>query len=148
MSASSSEKAAKSAVSILSYAPNTEKRLREKLYHKGFSAEDIDFAVDYVKKKGYLNDQRQIAYSVESLATRKLYGVRRIREELYKSGYSRELIDALDFSEYDFAQLCEQYAAKRPNDTPEKLAAALQRHGFSKNEIIAVLKKRIKDDSF
>ena len=147
MSASGSEKAAKSAVSILSYAPNTEKRLREKLYRKGFSEEDIEFAVDYVKVKGYLNDQRQIAYSVDSLATRKLYGVRRIREELYKSGYSRELIDEVDFSEYDFTQLCEQYAAKRPNDTPEKLAAALQRHGFSKNEIMTVIKKRIKDQS-
>lgn len=40
-----------SAMNILVYANNTEKRLREKLSRKGYCSDDIDTALEYVKGK-------------------------------------------------------------------------------------------------
>ena len=106
---SDSEKACiNSALNILVYANNTEKKLREKLYRKGYSNTAIDSAIDYVKGKGYIDENAQILDAAELLATAKLYGKKRIAVELYKKGFKRDAIASIDYTELgiDFVAGC------------------------------------------
>ena len=97
----SEKKCIASAMNILVYASNTEKRLREKLLRKGCSQSDVDAAVAYCKGKGYINDSSQLIYTAQVMASSKLYGKRRLVVELYKKGFRREDIAALDYDELD-----------------------------------------------
>ena len=131
------KKAVRSALNILGYADNTEKKLREKLSHKGYDPASVDFAVDYVKNMGALNDSRFIDIEVRRLAERKLYGIRRITQELFVKGFSREDIASVDLSELDFPALCAKRIAQLSSRYPDrrKLYAALQRYGYTSSDI-------------
>ncbi len=140
--------AIKSALNILAYAPNPEKKLREKLKTKGFSQNAADCAVAYVKEKGYLNEAAQAERMAELLAKKKFYGKARIYAELYKKGYSREAVGSVDLSEYDFAALCAEYILKTEDadavtekNRRDKLAVALRRRGYSGGEILTAMRK-------
>ena len=131
------KKAARSALNMLDYADCTEKKLIEKLRRKGYDEEEIDYAVAYAKRVGYLNDSRLIANAVYGIANSKLYGKRRVIAELFTKGFKREDIDAVDFEEIDFVDNCVKRIEKTKNrysDT-RKLYAALLRYGFSPSEI-------------
>lgn len=131
------QKAARSALNILDYADNTERKLREKLARKGYSRDETDYAVEYAKKSGYLNEKRHLENAVYTIANHKLYGKRRIRAELYQKGFRIEDIDNIDFSEIDFASNCAERIKKTVNryDDKNKLQAALLRYGFSYEDI-------------
>jgi regulatory protein len=81
------------ASNILVFADNTEKSLREKLSRKGFAPELIDKAVDKLKEAGLVNDARLMRSYTEYLADKKLYGKARIKLELQKKGFERDLIN-------------------------------------------------------
>lgn len=131
------QKAAQSALNILGYADNTEKKLREKLKRKGYSEEESDFAVAYATKLGYLDEKRHLEMAIYSLANTKLYGKKRIIQDLYIKGFKRSDIAEADFSEIDFPRNC----CKRIKQTKKnysdvnKLYCALLRYGFSGSEI-------------
>ncbi len=133
------KKATRSALNILDYADNTEKKLREKLFRKGYSEDEVDFAVEYAKRKGYLNDRRLAENAMERIANAKLYGKQRIVQELYNKGVSRDIISELDFSEIDFARNCAKRILQTKNRYAdrEKLNAALLRYGFRYSDIKA-----------
>lgn len=99
-------RARKTAVNILSYSDNTELRLREKLAAKGFSREAADDAVRYVISRGWLDEQKQVESALRYLAEVKLFGRRRILQELRKRGFRRTVIDSCDFNSCDFAGNC------------------------------------------
>lgn len=131
------QKAIRSALNILDYADNTEKKLREKLFRKGYTAEETDIAVEYARKMDYLNESRFLEVMVYSLANTKLYGRRRIIQELYVKGFRREIIAEADFSEIDFIANCCKRVKKTKNNYSDvrKLYEALLRYGFSSDEI-------------
>ena len=131
------KKALNTALNILGFADNTEKKLREKLARKGHGPEAIDYACDYVKRIGALNDKRFIEREATRIAEQKLYGRRRIAQELYAKGFSREDILSLDFGEVDFPALCARRIVKtRARFTdPRKLYAALVRYGYTSSDI-------------
>ena len=131
------KKAVRSALNILGYADNTEKKLREKLTHKGYDPDSVEFAIDYVKNMGALNDSRFIEIEVRRLAERKLYGIRRITQELSVKGFSRADIASVDLSEIDFPALCAKRIAQISSRYPDrrKLYAALQRYGYTSSDI-------------
>lgn len=135
------EKALRSALNILDYADNTEKKLREKLARKGNPPVAVDFAVDYCKKHGFLNDMRYLLHISERIANGKLYGRRRVIEELYTKGFRREDIEELTFEDIDFAENCAERirrTAARYSDT-DKLKNALLRYGFTWSDIHSAL---------
>ena len=131
------QKAVRSALNMLDYADNTEKRLREKLFHKGYSTDEVDFAIEYAKKMDYLNESRFLEAFIYSLANTKLYGKRRIIQELYVKGFTREVISEADFSEIDFTANCFKRLRMTKNNYSDtrKLYAALLRYGYSPDEI-------------
>ena len=144
---SDSEKACiNSALNILVYANNTEKKLREKLYRKGYSNTAIDTAIDYVKGKVYIDE------NAELLATAKLYGKKRIAVELYKKGFKRDAIASIDYTELgiDFvagcaAMICRTYRLREDEEKrsfvpDDRQIGALIRYGYSIGEIKEAVK--------
>ena len=127
-------------IRILAYAPNTEKQLRNKLKHKGHDLDLIDSAIEYFIERGYVNDSDYIERVAENLANKKLYGIGRIKNELYRMGFSYELIQELTFDEIDFESNCAKMLRKRGGQFDEKTVAALRRYGYSGVEIKAAYK--------
>lgn len=138
-------RARKTAVNILSYSDNTELRLREKLAAKGFSREAADDAVRYVISRGWLDEQKQVESALRYLAEVKLFGRRRILQELRKRGFRRTVIDSCDFNSCDFAGNCRRLWEKRGNTDDERTVAYLIRAGYSGDDIRAA--RRMSEDN-
>lgn len=131
------KRARKTAINILSYSDNSELRLREKLTAKGFSREAADNAVEYVISRGWLDEQKQAESALRYLAEVKLFGRRRILQELRKRGFPRTVIDSCDFDSCDFAGNCRRLWEKRGNTDDERTVAYLIRAGYSGDDIRA-----------
>ena len=131
------ERALKSTLNILDYADNTERKLREKLARKGFARDAIDYAVEYVKNCGLLDDRRYMRDLVDRAVRVKLYGRRRVTQELFAKGFTRGDIESFDFSEFDFPAACAERIRKTARRYPDrdKLYASLARSGFTPNDI-------------
>lgn len=82
------KKARKKAMRLLERMDRTEKGLKDKLIHSGFSEEASGDAVAYVKEFGYLNDLRYAENYIFSRVHEK--SRQRILQELYQKGVSRE----------------------------------------------------------
>ncbi|MBQ7968977.1 MAG: regulatory protein RecX [Clostridia bacterium] len=133
------------ASNILVFADNTEKSLREKLMRKGFAPELVDKAVERLKEAGLVNDARLMKSYTEYLADKKLYGKARIKLELQKKGFDRELING-KFDEctedVDFKENCVKMVRKKnlvqkicDTKTARAVTAALARYGYGYAEI-------------
>ena len=64
----------KAAFNVLAYGDNTARMLEEKLKNKGFSQESIEFSVNYMRQRGYINEMRYLRRLVDQLANQKYYG--------------------------------------------------------------------------
>jgi SOS response regulatory protein OraA/RecX len=134
--------ARKSAVNILTYADNTERRLREKLSAKGFSREASDDAVRYVISRGWLDERKQAEAALRYLSGVKLYGRKRIILELRKRGFRRDIIDGCDFDGIDFGEICLRLWEKIGSGEDERTMSRLIRAGFGGDDIRAARKMR------
>ncbi len=127
------------AVKLLAYKTYTELGLREKLKNKGYVGAEIDEALDFVKKQGYINDALIAQNALEKLSVK--YGKRRIFAYLASKGIPREVIEGLDTSEIDFKESARNVALKMAAKGKEsdKIAASLSRYGFTSSEIYYAL---------
>ena len=133
------------ASNILVFADNTEKNLRDKLTRKGFNDEAIDAAVNKMKEAGLINDARLMQSVSEYLADKKLYGRARIKLELQKKGFDKQLIgENLNecVSNVDFKENCLKLVHKKKladkikdSKTARAVTAALARYGYGYAEI-------------
>lgn len=113
----------------------TEKGLREKLASKEkYTEDEIEDALAYVKKFGYINDLRLAENSVPKLAAR-LWGKTKICHYLRSKGVSSDDVAALDFSDIDFYENCKLLALKNRVKPREKLLRLLYNAGFTSDEI-------------
>ena len=113
----------------------TEKGLREKLESKEkYTEDEIEDAVAYVKRFGYVNDRRLAENSVPKLAMR-LWGKKKICYYLRSKGISSDIVSALDFSDIDFYENCKSLALKNRSKPREKLIRLLLNAGFSSDEV-------------
>ena len=128
--------AVRRALSILAASDNSEAMLYRKLCMRKIERDDAAFAVAYVKAKGLIREQEQLARMVTRLANEKLYGRTRIVHTLSAKGYRiadiNESIDTLCArGELDFEKLkLALYEKKKPKDDAEKRKLAYA-HGFS-----------------
>ncbi len=127
---------------LLGYGSMSRRRLEQKLTARGFSREISSRAVEYMAARGYLDD----ADAAERFARRgvdKLWGPRRIKEDLFARGFTAEVIENTlsDLEDVDFAANCAAVIRKKyggvPKDMParRKLAAALVRQGYTSEHI-------------
>lgn len=140
------------AVSMLAYTDRTAKKLGEQLRKKGFSREATDAAVGFCVEKRYIREEEQLVRLMTLLCEKKLYGVRRIRNEVYQKGFAKEVVDAVwedTLCTLDFEQAIDKRMENLKREafsTPkekQKTYAALMRYGFSADEIGRAYKRNI-----
>jgi len=136
--------AVRRAASLLQYGDLSERRLAYKLTTKGIDRADAEAAVAYLVAKGMMAEDRGAVRRAEQ-DVRKLWGPRRIREDLRAQGYEGEAIEAamlaLDDREVDFVQSCATVIRRKwggvPTDraTRAKYRAALLSLGFESDTV-------------
>ena len=134
---------------LLEFSFNTKKNLKSKLVSRGFPAETAEEAVSFFAENGYIDEAGQAEMLVSELAEKKKYGKTRIKTELFKKGFTPDVIrEALENTEADFVQACterismmggkEIFAEPRQK---QKAIAALLRYGYSYDDIREALRK-------
>lgn len=153
MKRSTADEALKRALRFLDYSDMSEKKMRSKLTHAGFSEQVAAETAERLREMGYLNDLRYAERYAENVANGRLYGPRRIIEELYARGIDRETAQAaVDALDVDFAESVKKLARGRLrrdlSDPAEvkKLIAALMRCGHGYETIKTALAEMTEDE--
>ena len=142
----SEKKAARKALDFLLVRMRTEKELMKRLADVGFSQQDIEYALEYVKSFGYINDRAYAEQYISSRSAQK--GRALLKMELREKGVSDEIIgDALELIPEDNSEVLHSLIIKKagePHKLDEKenrrLFAFLSRRGFSASDIIRALR--------
>lgn len=121
------------AMRIVSLGSVPERGLRDKLQRKGFSERDTDAALEYVKRFGYVDDQRLAQITAEKLAARH-YGRYKICRYLASKGISSEVIENIDFSEIDFPRYCAELMSRYTPDRRDAMLRALRNAGYCSDD--------------
>lgn len=146
-------KALKYASYLLGINDKSEKTLRSKLKLKGYSKEATDEAFEILKKNGYLSDERYCRRACELMANGKLFGRRRLINELMAKGLSYDLcVKTVDDAEIDFEEnlrtLFDKLSkGKLPSDRDEKkkMSDKLLRYGYSYDEVNGLFDELMSD---
>lgn len=145
------KKTVKSALNMLAYGECTANQLEKKLSMKGYSPDSIEFTVDYVITRGYLNERRYLERLIDQLANQKLYGINRIALEIYKKGFSLALVrDNLGefVSNIDFKENCLKLALKSKKPDKNRMYEYLVRAGHSSSDAGYAVKTVFNGDPF
>ena len=127
------------ALRLLSLADHSSLQLREKLSVRGFSNEEIEETLCFLKEKRLLNDLRFGENLICYLAERKFYGAYKIRMELPRK-LDREYIDQLlphGLEQFDFPKLARTFAEKAQNrgKSREQMIRLLKARGYAVKDI-------------
>ena len=131
---------------LLALRDHSEKELLQKLRQKGF-ADGAEEAMEKLKSYGYLDDSRFALRFAQELQRVKHYGKKRIEQELYRKGVSRDVVSdtlaQLSFDEDALPALIERRYLRQLDTEKgvQKTVAALQRMGYSFGEIRDALQK-------
>lgn len=133
------------ALRVVTDTPKSRKMLLKILEEKDCQPEQAEKIAEWLEKLGYLND-RQYAAEVAAFYARKGYGVRKIRDELYRRGVPQELWDEAleqveDNSETIDAFLEKKLKGSRDPKDIKKVSDALARRGFRRPEISDALRR-------
>ena len=131
---------------LLALRDHSEKELLQKLRQKGF-ADGAEEAMEKLKSYGYLDDSRFALRFAQELQRVKHYGKKRIEQELYRKGVSRDVVsdtlEQLSFDEDALTALIERRYLRQLDTEKgvQKTVATLQRMGYSFGEIRDALQK-------
>ena len=144
-------KSVRLAAGMLSSSDKSARWLKRRLTEKGISPEAAEDAVEFMVRKGYLNEVRQAsAYAAGAVRT-KLHGKRRIARDLYAKGYEQSAIKEAveEISEEEYAAALQKYLDKTlgkaynvDKDKIRRIAAACERLGHAPSEAIRYIKDR------
>lgn len=137
--------AVRKGVELLGYGAMSRRRLIQKLEQRGYDRAVASSAVDRLMAQGCLPEAEDACRFAEQ-GVRKLWGPRRIREDLYARGFPSEAIeDAMSsLEDVDFIENCRRVIQKKYGDTPldvkdriaiQKRIAALMRLGYTADQI-------------
>ena len=145
------------ALTILSKASQSEKKIREKLSHD-FEEDVIDDVVDFLKKYNFINDNELATKIVNTNVNLNKFGKNKIKQNLYNKGIEKsaieEAINEIDYdAEFENAlYLAEKRYARVKNEDPKKAYAKVANHlaykGFNYDIIKSVLNKIFKSDDY
>ena len=131
------------AVQLLAARPHFRRELEAKLRQRGFPSGEIEEALDRLTDQGYLDDRAAARSFVEGRAARG-EGRARLRAELAKRGAPEEAIEEAlsertDEDDLPRAREAAEVWRRRGGTDPRALARHLDRKGFSRRAIVAVL---------
>ena len=89
------------ATDLLERQDHSEARLRQKLKVRKYAEEDINKAIDILKKYNYLNDERACSYQFDIMYQSNKYSMRQIHNKLLTLGFKEELIDKIKPEDYE-----------------------------------------------
>ena len=148
--------AVKKGLDLLAYSDNTRLNLIKKLRSRGFDKYISEDAAEYICGLGYIDEKGMLEREADRLATSKLYGKGRIKNELYGKGFSREVIDEylsdilydIDFEEILLKAVKRKCDFSRLEDPKyrQSFYGAMYRMGHSPSDTAAAIKKCIEED--
>ena len=140
------------AIELLSRKPQSRRELERKLLQWQADEDETAALCDRMEELGYLNDAEYAAKVVRHYSI-KGFGVRKLRDELYRRGVPRDLWDeALEQAQASDdaidAFVAKKLAGKNPDQKElKKVSDALARRGFSWSDISAALERyRVGED--
>ena len=89
------------ATDLLARQDHSEARLRQKLKVRKYSEEDIDKAIDTLKKHNYLNDERACDYQFDIMYNSNKYSMKQIYAKLMSLGFEEQLINKYKPEDYE-----------------------------------------------
>ena len=138
------------ALTILSKASQSEKKIREKL-SDDFEEDVIDDVVDFLKKYNFINDNELATKIVNTNVNLNKYGKNKIKQNLYNKGIEKSIIEtAIDDIDTDKEFENALYLGKKryerlKNEDPRKAYQKIGNHlaykGFNYDIIKKVLNK-------
>ena len=87
------EKAKMAAVNLLGYRPRSVREITDRLKQKGWSDSVAERVADLLVDKGYLNDNEFAQVFAREKVKNKCLGPAALKNELFKTGVSREVIE-------------------------------------------------------
>lgn len=87
------KKASNYALKYISYRPRSEKEVIDKMTQNGYENELIEYAINEMKRFGYLDDKQFALMFTRDKINIKQFGKQRLIAELYKKGINRNIID-------------------------------------------------------
>ena len=122
------------AMKVVAAGSVTERKLIDKLKLREYTEADIEEAVSYVKRFGYINDARLAQDMLDKLAAR-LWGRFKICYYLKGKGISEEVIEDLDFSDIDFPYYCARLMKKYPIERRDAMLRAVKNAGYTSDDV-------------
>ncbi len=134
------------AVQLLASRPHFRRELEAKLQQRDYAAEEIEEALARLAAQGYLDDRAAARGFVESRLARG-EGRARLRAELLRRGAAEEvaeeaLAELTPEDDLPAARAAAQRWERLGGRDPRALARHLDRKGFSRRAIVAVLNAR------
>lgn len=128
------------AVRLLAQRDHTEQEMRVKLQHKNYAPYEVDEVIEKLRKKGYLNDERIMQYTIEKMVAEKRHGLQGITGKLRQMGLQASSEQVRQFcseeEEWDIAyQLMKKHFRSLDADVFPRLARFLSNRGFSSTVI-------------
>ena len=136
--------AVREAAAMLTTGDKSASVIIRKLTRKGRSPESAQYAVELLKKRGYLNEEDACRRIAETLVRSKHYGRRRVRDYLISHGYDvgTASLAAGEIPDEDIRDALNYHLTRKYRDffglsiqERKKAAASLMRLGFSWQEI-------------
>lgn len=127
---------------LLAYSSSSRKRLIDRLKNKGIDRETAESAASRLAKIGAINEDLNAEHEVSS-CLRKLWGKKRIYQELLAKGYEKEHIANVieDISKDQMIENCVALFRKKHKMLPDdpnvrkKIVGSLVRYGYTFDEI-------------
>ena len=152
----SSRRAFNKAVDLLSRRDHARGELLTKLKQKGF-ADGAEQALEKLESYGYIDDRRFAQNYANELIRLKGFGKRRIVQELFKKGVSRDIIDEvvseLEFDIESLVSIIERKYSRYLDDEKgvRRTINALVRMGYGFSEIkeaLAEVQQSLEEEAF
>ncbi len=121
----------------------TKKQLEDKLNSRGVAERDIIEVINYLKEKGYVDDERY-ARNYVYFRLKRGYGKKRIRFELLNKGIDEAIIDkalGLQDEQADEVFLKKYELLRGKKNLKKKLFDYMQRRGFDSQTIFSLFEK-------
>ena len=134
------------AVRLLAARTHFRRELEAKLAARGYPAEEVAEALDRLAAEGYLDEGRAASELVETRLARGGEGRRRLAAELARRGADQDAAEAalaaLPADDLPAAREAAERWERRGGGDPAALARHLDRKGFSRRAIVALLRDR------
>ncbi len=134
------------ALDLLSRRPHFRRELAFKLSRRGYDDDEVAGALDHLEGQRLLDDARTARDFVEHRLARGPVGPRRLLADLARRGapeeLAREAVEALYGDEDELVTAAaERWRRRSTRGSPEALGRHLERRGFSRRAIVAVLRE-------